>query len=89
MTNYEEYSFFNYKDKRHMYILSLLHKIKWVIRYKTGIYPDKMAFARWLSMRSTIKKPLDKCDIVETKMVMNEFETIVKNQFIKKILELQ
>ena len=89
MINYEEYSFFNYKDKRHMYILSLLYKIKWITKYKTGVFPDKMAFARWLYMHSTIKKPLNKCDVIETKIIINEFETIVKNQFIKKILELQ
>ena len=72
---------FDYNNKQHRYILSMLHTIGWTKVLKGKTVGNMATFAHWLQNHSPIKKPLVDMTPQETPRVVFAFEQYVKYFF--------
>ena len=81
---------FDVKNKKHRYILSLLHQMGWtVFRKRTKrdmrVLPDVVRFGEFLqSDKSPVKKPLRKMNKQELSKLITALENMLQKQYPEK-----
>ena len=77
------WGYFEFKNKQHKQIQSLLHQLKWTMpNTKYGRVPDLARFGAWLqSDKSPVQKPLKQMDAKECSKIINALNGILRSMY--------